>query len=266
MDLPDYVQAVSFRIAGPDCRGSKAIRLTTFCLGRLGLRLDALNTALPCNGGHTRRRLRDARRSCPAGVFAVGAIINRAVSQLASDEAFLALGVGDGFPFLAAISGNSDKICIGVDPLPIAPDFESHRRRVAWHRRFRRIRSANHQFHPCDFSTYFETFHDQSIGCCFIGSGSQTDAHAALRECEPRLAENALVLFENANDPSVREAGLAFMQSSRNQYRVLLDRPTPHHGTLTFGNGLLMFQLLGRNATAVRRERELAPPVLVPAA
>ena len=99
MDLPDYVQSVSFRIARPDDPGSEALRLTALFLRRFGLRLDLLNTRLPCENSQTRRRLRAARRSCPAGTLAVGAIINRAVTQLAADEAFLALGVGDGFPF-----------------------------------------------------------------------------------------------------------------------------------------------------------------------
>jgi hypothetical protein len=64
----------------------------------------------------------------------------------------------------------------------------------------------------------------------------------------------------------VRDAGLSFIRSSRNQYRVLLDRRAPHHGGLTFGNGLLLFQLLGQNAAADRRTGTPAAPALVPAA
>jgi hypothetical protein len=266
MDLPDYVQSVSFRIAGPEDPGSQAIRLTTLLLTRFGLRLDVLNTCLPCENGQTRRRLREARRSCPAGTLAVGAIINRAVAQLAADEAFLALGIGDGFPLLAAMSGNPDKLCIGVDPFLEVEDARKDRLRATVHHRFERARSSNHHLHARDFSSYFASLHNMPIGFCFIGGESHEDPHERLRGSEPRLAENAFILVENSNSPRVRDAGLAFMQSSRNQYRILLDRRTPHHGGLTFGNGVLLFQLLGRNAAADRRTRKPAAPVLVPAA
>jgi hypothetical protein len=266
MDLPDYVQSVSFRIARPDAPGSQAIRLTTLLLKRFGLRLDVLNTCLPCENGQSRRRLREARRACPAGTLAVGAIINRAVAQLAADEAFLALGVGDGFSLLAAMSGNPDKVCIGVDPfLDVAGAGNDHRR-TALNRRFERACSSNHQLHARDFSSYITLLRDFSIGFCFINGGSQENPRERLRASEPRLAENAFILVENTNCSRVRDAGLAFIQSSRNQYRILLDRCTPHHGELTFGNGILLFQLLGRNAAADRRTEEHAAPALVPAA
>jgi hypothetical protein len=266
MDLPDYVQSVSFRIARPNDPGSQAIRLTTFLLRRFGLRLDVLNTCLPCENGQTRRRLRGARRTCPAGTLAVGAIINRAVAQLATDEAFLALGVGDGFPLWAAMSGNPDKMCIGVDPLLDLQKAGKDRLRATMNDRFERARSSNHHLHARDFSSYFASLQDMSIGFCFIGGGSHENPLERLRGSEPRLAENAFILVENSNSPRVRDAGLGFIQSSRNQYRILLDRRTPYHGGLTFGNGVLLFQLLGRNAAADRRTREPAAPVLVPAA
>ena len=57
MDLPDYVHSVSFRLAHPDVPGSAAVRLALNLLRRTGLPLDAFNTRLPGDNGHTRRRL-----------------------------------------------------------------------------------------------------------------------------------------------------------------------------------------------------------------
>ena len=266
MELADYVQSVSFRMAHPDRPGSPAFRLAVSLLRQVGLPLDVMNTCLPCDDGETRRRLREARRACPAGNFAVGAIINRAVSRLAIDEAYLALGVGDGFPLLAAAAGNPDTRCIGVDPFRGTLKAGDERRRAAFLRRFESLRTAGQQLHQLPFREFFTRLRDVSIGFCLIGSCPSDDPLERLEACEPHLAENAIVLVENANAPQVREAGLAFLRSSGNQYRVLLDRPTPHHGRLTFGNGLLLFQLLGRNRSADRRPARPAAPALVPAA
>jgi hypothetical protein len=264
MELPDYVQSVSFRLAHPDVPGSKAFRLATGLLRRMGVPLDALNTRLPGENRPMRRRLRDARRTCPTGNFAVGAIINRAVSRLAPGEIFLALGVSDGFPLLAAIGGNPDKPCIGVDLLagteirPFArPQFLRH---------FESLRTTEQRLHRLSFRDYFAQLHELPIGCCLIGASTADDPLERLNTAEPHLAENGVVLVENVNDASHRSAALAFIGSSANQYRILLDQRAPHHGELTLGNGLLVFQLLGRNAAAKRLLQKPAAPVLVPAA
>lgn len=266
MELPDYVQSISFRVALPDMPGSKAVQLAAAVLSRAGFPLDVLNTRLPRQDRQTGRTLRDARRTCPAGTVAIGAIINRAVARLADGEAFLSLGVGDGFPLLAAIGGNPGKRCIGVDLFTGPVRGHELSRRAAFLRRFESLRTAEHNLHRLDFREYFARPGQVPVGCCMIGTQSSDDVLQRLEACEPHLAENAVVLIENANRAAVRSAGLAFIRSSENQYRVLLDRPTPHHGGLTFGNGLLLFQLLGRNALAHRRVEEPASLALVPAA
>jgi hypothetical protein len=259
MELPDYVQTVSFRLAQPDLPGSVAVRLALNLLSRTGLPLDALNTRLPSANRQTRRRLRDAKRACPRGRFAVGAIINRIVAQLNDGEAFLAIGVGDGFSLLAALSGNPNKLCIAIDE-PAAPRHE------AFERRFESLRSASHTLQYVHYRDYFREPRKNPIGFCVVRTSGSDELLSRLRTGEPHLAENAVVLIENCNRAEMRNAGLQFVRSSRNQYRVLLDRGTSHHGDLTFGDGLLLVQLLGRNA-AVSRDAQRPPvPALTPAA
>ncbi len=212
MELPDYIQSVSFRLAHPDVPGSKAFRLATGLLQRMGVPLDALNTRLPGEDGPMRRRLREARRTCPAGNFAVGAIINRAVSRLAPGEVFLALGVSDGFPLLAAISGNPDKPCIGVDLSAGSEIRPSERPQFLRH--FESIRTADHQLHRLSLRDYFAQLHELPIGCCLIGASAADDPLERLNKAEPHLAENSVVLVENVNDASHRSAALAFIGSA----------------------------------------------------
>jgi hypothetical protein len=263
MELPDYVQSVSFRLVQPDVPGSAAVRLALSLLSRTGLPLDALNTRLPGENGRMRRRLRDAKRACPRGPFATGAIINRVAAQLAEGEAFLALGVGDGFSLLAALSGNPNTLCIAIDD-PAAPRCEP------FERRFPSLRSAGHTLQYVHYRDYFRDYftgpRKNPIGFCVVRAIGSDDLLSRLVACEPHLAENAVVLVENCNRAEMRKAGLHFIRSSRNQYRVLLDRCTSHHGALTFGDGLLLFQLLGRNAAVSRDAQRLPVPALTPAA
>jgi hypothetical protein len=259
MELPDYVQSVSFRLAQPDVPGSAAVRLALNLLRRTGLPLDAFNTRLPGDIGHTRRRLHGVKRACPQGTFATGAIVNRIVAQLADGEAFVALGMGDGFSFLAALGGNSDKICLAIDD-PAVP------RGAEFTRRFESLRSVNHDWQSGPYQNYFAQPSRNAIGFCVVRAGANGDLLARLEACESHLAENAVVLIENCNRAEIRNAGLQFLRTSRNQYRVLLDRRTPNHGALTFGDGLLLFQLLGRNAAVARHAQDPTVPALVPAA
>jgi hypothetical protein len=259
MELPDYVQSVSFRLAHPDMPGPVAVRWALNLLIRTGLPLDTLNTRLPGENRQTRRRLRDAKRACPRGTFATGAIINRIVAQLAEGQAFLALGVGDGFSLLAATSGNPDKLCIAIDD-PAAGQYEP------FARRFQSLRSATHTLHRVHYRDYFSQPQKNPIGFCVVRASGSDDLLSRLGTCEPHLAENAVVLIENCNRAEMRNAGLQFLRSSRNQYRVLLDRDTAHHADLTFGDGLLLFQLLGRNAAVSRDAQRVAAPALTPAA
>jgi hypothetical protein len=276
MELPDYVQSLSFRLAPPDRSTSKGLYAAAALLTRLGVPLDVVNTRLPRDGRETRLRLREARRACPRGNFALGAIVNRAVSQMSETEAFVALGLGDGFSLLAAIAGNPDKPCIGVDPPGEARDALGKPACRQFDRKFESLRSATHVVHRLEFEDFFSGFGpltgrgETPIGVCLIRAGSDEDSaddlHERLVLSESHLAENANVLIENVNAAGVREAALGFIRESRNQYRVLLDQPTPRPGRLTFGDGLFLYQLLGRNQAADRRARKPIAPALVPAA
>src|SRR5580692_2029165 len=122
-----------------------------------------------------------------------------------------------------ALSGNSDKICLAIDD-PAVP------RGAEFTRRFESLRSVNHDWHSGPYQTYFAQPPRNAIGFCIVRANASGDLLARLEACESHLAENAVVLIENCNRAEIRNAGLQFLRSSRNQYRVLLDRRTPHHG------------------------------------
>lgn len=228
--------------------------------------MDALNTKLPCDRGEMRRRIRDARHGGPAGSFALGAIINRAVSRLAVAEAFVAFGIGNGFPLLAAMSGNPDKRCIGVDDFNQFTAGNDKENRTAFLRRFDGLRTERHRLVSADGGADLTELGQPPIGVCFFGESSQADLRERLERCEPHLAENAYLLVNRSDRPEVLRAALAFVNASNNQYRILLDQRASHNASLTLGGGVLLFQLLGRNVAAPAVSRRPATPALIPAA
>jgi hypothetical protein len=107
---------------------------------------------------------------------------------------------------------------------------------------------------------------DRPVGLCFVSARSHEPVSLRLAGCESRLSENAYVLVDNGNCARTRQTVFDFVATSRNQYRVLLDARTAEAGPLTYGRGLLVIQLLGRNAVARPGSGRGASPVLVPAA
>jgi hypothetical protein len=259
MDLPEYLQGLSFRFVQPEQQPSRAARVATAALARLRAPLDAWNTRLPLDGSQMHRRLRLSRVGRVARPLAVRAILNRGVTQLAAREAFVAYGLGEGDPLLAAIVGNSEKLCVGVKESD-APHGDTFRRR------FDELANAERHFIESSFNACLARLEERAIGLCFLSAASHEPIARRFTLCEPHLAENAYVLLDNCNCERTRQAAFDFMQASGNQYRVLVDARATEASPLTYGRGLLVIQLLGRNTAARPRSLPATPPVLLPAA
>jgi hypothetical protein len=256
MDLPQYLQGLSFRFIQPEQERSLTSRVASALTG-LRVPLDAFNTRLRFDGSETRHRLRKTRVGSAGHPLAIRAILNRGVACLDEREAFVAFELGNGAPLLAAIAGNHDKVCIGIQA------DESQERRDLFRRRFDELSNGACHFIEQDFKRCLDRLDDRSIGLCFVSADSHEPVARRLADCEPRLAENAYLLIDNGNCARTRQAALDFVAASRNQYRVLLDARVEATGSLTLGQGLVVIQLLGRNTV---RNAPSAAPVLAPAA
>ena len=269
MDLPQYLQGVSFRFVQPEQERTLGARAAA-ALARLRLPLDSWNTRLPFDRADTRRKLRRTSLGIAGRPLAVRALVNRGVTHLAEREAFVAFGLGDGGALLAAIAGNGDKLCIGVhedDARQVAPAVPT---REEFLRRFDELADVEQHFIEPGFSRCLARLDERTIGVCFVSALSHEPIAERLAQCEPHLAENAYLLVDNCNCERTRQLALDFMAASRNQYRVLADARTAETGALagplTWGRGLLVLQLLGRNAVVPRVTGRGTPPVLAPAA
>jgi hypothetical protein len=259
MDLPQYLQGLSFRFVEP---GQKRTLASGVAAALTGLRvpLDGLNTRLPFDRSDMRRKLRRTRLGAAGRPLAVRAILNRGVAHLSEREAFVAFGLGNGDALLAAIAGNREKLCIGVQ------EHAPRKLGDAFLRRFEELSNDDCHFIEQNFETCVARLGDRAIGMCFVSAESHEPVAQRLSEYEPHLAENAYLLVDKCNCERTRQAALEFVATSRNQYRVLMEARTAEPCVLTWGRGLLVIQLLGRNAAIRPDSGKKISPVLLPAA
>jgi hypothetical protein len=259
MDLPQYLQGLSFRFVQPEQKRTLAGRAAA-ALTALRVPLDGLNTRLPSDRSDMRRRLRGTRVGSASRPLAIRALLNRGVAHLAEREAFVAFGLGAGDSLLAAISGNREKLCIGIHDLP------SPLNSTRFRRRFDELSNDACHFIEPSFETCVDRLDDRPIGMCLVSADSHEPVAQRLADCEPYLAENAYLLIENCSCVRTRETAFQFVAASRNQYRVLVDARAAEADELTWGRGLLVLQLLGRNAVTRPQSGRGTSPVLAPAA
>jgi hypothetical protein len=207
-----------------------------------------------------RRKLRRTRVGTGGSPLAVRAVLNRGVAHLEEREAFVAFGLGDGDALLAAIAGNREKLCIGVqERTPTTPSDP-------FLRRFEELSNDDCHFIEQSFEACVARLADRPVGMCFVSAASHEPIAQRLNDCEPHLAENAYLLIDNCNCARTRQAALEFVATSRNQYRVLMEARPAETCALTWGRGLLVIQLLGRNAVGRSAAGRGTSPVLAPAA
>ena len=238
MDYSDFVQGITFRYIPPSIRRPIGFRGLNQFLRRVGVQLEAWNTRLPCDQAELEHRLRGIGHVPRMSTFAIGALINRGVEAMPPGQAFVNVGVWNGYTFFSGMVHNPDKRCIGLDNF-------SHKNspRTAFLQRFEQIRSSQHKFHEADYRDYFRSIHREPIGFyLFDGPHSYQDQLEGLRLAEPFFAPNCLVLIDDTNWDQVRRANLDFISGSDYEYRMLLDVRTPKSGHPTFWNGIMLFQ------------------------
>jgi len=241
MNYASYISAISFRFVQPQTRLPKGSGRVIKLLQKLGASFEVLNTRLPCAEQEMRRRVGCLCAIPRMSTFAIGAMINRGVAQMALGQAFVNVGVWNGFTLLAGMIGNPEKMCIGIDNFS---EFDGPR--DIFYRRFAKCGSSNHYFYDMDYEKYFSEVHDVPIGF-YIYDGHHSYEHQirGLQIAERFFAENCIILVDDMNLSDPRRGTLDFLAHSRYTYRVLLDRRTSANRHPTLWNGVMVLQRVG---------------------
>lgn len=205
--------------------------------------VDALNTTLsePAQLYRTLRPLLDVPRM---GTFAIGALINRGVERLQGSEAYVNVGVWNGFSLLCGMAGNPDKVCVGIDNFSQYAD-----RSMDFMARFEARKGPAHQFHRMDYRDYFAQ-HQGPIGFYFYdGDHAYVHQVEGLAVAEPFFSEDCVVMVDDVNWGRARQATYDFLAQSEREYEVLLDVQTGDTEHPTFWNGVMVFQATGASRT-----------------
>ncbi len=264
--LRDYLTGLAFRLVHPEMPFPDGL-LAAFALqacARAGLSLDVYNAALPAGDFERRVALGRLCGMARASTYCIAAIIDKAVSLLDDEAAFVNVGVWQGFTFLAGLAGNPDKRCIGIDNFSTAAKKDARGRpafrglsklayglndriaRRAFYRNFERLRSERHSFFEMDYVDYFRSQHQGPIGFYIYDAQHRyRDQLRGLELAEPFFTADCVVLVDDTNAADNRRATYDFMQQSRHDYEVLLDRRTAGNRHPTFWNGVLVFRRVG---------------------
>jgi hypothetical protein len=169
--------------------------------------------------------------------YAVAALIDKAVSSLPAEAAFVNVGAWHGFSFLAGIASNPDRRCVCIDNFS---QFGGPREEFL--ARFEARRSPRHEFHEIDYEEYFAKVHRGPIGFyIYDGEHSYRNQLRGLEAAEPFFADRCAVLVDDTNDPEPRRATMDFIGRHPGRYRLVLDRKTGCNGHPTYWNGILLF-------------------------
>jgi hypothetical protein len=240
-DYTAFANGFRFRFVRPQDPLTRWWLRAAAWLRRVGGTFDLLNTRFPPGAAAVKAALKPICRVPRMSTPAVGALINRGVAAMAPGEAFVNVGVWNGFTFLSGVAGNPDRVCIGVDNFS---QFGGPK--DAFLERFARFKSANHSFHDIDYKEYFATLHRGPIGFyLYDGEHSYQNQLEGLRVAEPFFGPNCLVMVDDTNDAEPRQATYDFVKASGNRYETVLDVTTAQNQHPTWWNGVLLLRRVG---------------------
>jgi hypothetical protein len=239
-DYPKFANGFTFRFIQPQDPLTRWQLRAAAWFRRVGMTFDLLNTRFPPGSAGVKAAVKPVCRIPRMSTPAVGALINRGVAEMAPGEAFVNVGVWNGFTFLSGVAGNPNRLCIGVDNFS---QFGGPKE--AFLARFEQFKSENHRFHDADYKEYFATTHRESIGFyLYDGEHSYQNQLEGLRVAEPFFGPKCLVMVDDTNDPEPRKATFDFVKSSGNRYETILDITTRENHHPTWWNGVILLRRL----------------------
>jgi hypothetical protein len=200
--------------------------------------LELHNVRFPINDSNIKEELINLKKIPRMSTLTIAAIINYGVSQISPNEAFINVGVWNGFTLIAGMLNNQDKKCVGIDNFS---KFGGPKHNFL--ERFNKYKSDNHLFFEMDYQDYFSTIHEGKIGF-YLYDGDHSYKHQlnGLQKAEPYLSDNALILIDDTNWDEPRKATLDFISHSSNQYNIIFDCKTNDTMHPTYWNGIMILR------------------------
>lgn len=246
MNYIDYCSAIRFRLIKPHTpviplgfeRFIRKLKLGS--MFRAFFIFELFNTRLPRSQQTMTSRLRSLIGVPKMSTFAIGALINQGVRQMARGQVFVNVGVWHGFTLLAGMIDNTGQTCIGID------NFSQYGGpKESFNERFGAYKSDNHYFYEMDYADYFSTIHRESIGFyIYDGIHNYEEQLRGLQTAEPYFSDDCIILVDDTNYADVRQSITDFIAGSPNNYRIFTET-TFCNSHPTFWNGITILQKMG---------------------
>ncbi len=172
--------------------------------------------------------------------FAIGAIINYAVSIMPPGQAYVNVGTWAGYSLFCGMAGNDNKICIGVDNFS---QFTNDNPKQMFYDYFEEIKSGSHLFYEMDYQEYFRTKHQNQIGVYYYdGEHSEENQFQGLVIAEKFLADDCIIIVDDYNGLPVQIGTQRFIDQSKYNYDILFKVFTVSGSHPTFWAGMLVLK------------------------
>jgi hypothetical protein len=259
--LTEAFRGFGFRLVSPDTAAGKDLRAFHVARsdGSVATLLDAWWCPLDpwvvdfgAEDGLLRPLLAPLLTIPRMGRLAFAGILNTIVRRMNPEHAFVNVGVWHGFSLLAAMAGNDDKVCVGIDNFS---EFGGPRDEFL--RRFLDRRSPRHRFYNQDYEDFFAAGLDRPVGSYFYdGAHDYEHQYRGLMAAEPLYAEGAVIVVDDINWAAPREATLQFAGDSRLEWTVVIDQTSASDNHPALWNGTMVLQAgVGRTSPLRLRTR-----------
>ncbi len=238
MDYKKYLDNIRFRFLKTEHKvPQKAYRVFSL-LSKYGMNFEMANTLFPKDD---QSGIKDFKTLCQIpkmSTLAIAAIIDKTVSMMPANGAFVNVGVWHGFTLLAGMMHNPDKICVGIDNFS---EFGGPKKEFL--ERFEQYRSDRHHFYEKDYRDYFLNDHEGSIGFyIYDGEHSYQNQLEGLKIAEPFFKSGTIILVDDTNWDEPYQATQDFIAGSSHHYEVLFDQKTAVKTHPTYWNGIVIFR------------------------
>jgi hypothetical protein len=185
----------------------------------------------------------------------VGLLINIISSHLAQDEAYVNIGVWNGFSFFAGVVGTNsqaianDSFLVYTGSIGYTGEEDRLRRDFGdaekiFRGEFDRLCGERQKYFIEDCWEFLDSYTTRrlpKIGFYFYdGDHSLDNQIKALDKAESLLAEECVILIDDANDQSVQKANEQWF-STRPEFEKVIELRTPANGWPTWWNGLDLY-------------------------
>ncbi len=244
--LEGFLEGIRFRFIQPYQTPPKGFQRFNRWLKKLNIQFDVFNTLAYGIENNRKKKIQDLCEMPRMSSYAIGLIINKIVGLMPSHQAYLNVGVWNGFSFFCGLRNNDDKMCIGIDNFSMWGGPKS-----TFMKNFKDFKSPEHYFYESDYQDYLVNIHHCPLGFyLYDGDHSYEHQKHGLKAAEHFFGDNCILMVDDTNWHEPRQATLDFMEESQNRYKILLDVKTaPRKGKAeesamhpTFWNGIMVVQ------------------------